>query len=280
MELRNKTVLVCGATGHQGGAVAECLLDDGWAVRALVRDQDKPAAIALAERGVELVRGDLTDRTSIDKALRGVYGVYSVQTFRETGVEGEFLQGANLADAAADAGVEHFVYSSVMGADRADGPDYVRSKHLLETYIREKGLPATVWRPATFMENFLFQREAILSGSLSSPRPPDTPVQMIAVGDIGRFVALSFRERDRFLGATAEIAGDEMAMGDVAETFARAIGRPVAYSISPPPPGMTVAKPPAADAPAPRRADIPELRRLIPDLLTLEAWISGTGWAE
>ena len=280
MDSRDKTILVTGATGHQGGAVAKCLLEDGWNVRALVRDHDKPAALALAEQGAELVVGDLMDRASIDAAMRGAYGVYSVQTFREVGVEGEFRQGANLADAAADAGVDHFIYSSVVGADRAGGLVFVQTKHLMEAYLREKGLPVTVWRPATFMENFLRTRDDIMAGRFSSPMPPDTFSQMIAVDDIGRFVALSFRERDRFLNSTTEIAGDEMLLSEAAETFARAIGRPVAYEQLPPPPGMPDSGPRNSAEEPPRRADITELRALIPDLLTLEEWIVKTGWTD
>jgi uncharacterized protein YbjT (DUF2867 family) len=280
VDFGDKTILVTGGTGHQGGAVARCLLEDGWKVRALVRDHDKPAALALAEQGVELVHGDLMDRSTLDAAVRGAYGVYSVQAFREAGVEGEFREGANLADAAADAGVEHFVYSSVIGADRAGGPVHTQSKHLLEAYLREKGLPATVWRPATFMENFLRMRDGIMAGRFGSPAPPDLFSQMIAVDDIGRFVALSFRERDRFLGSVTEIAGDEMLMSEAAETFARAIGRPVVYEQVPPPPGMPQPKPRDLSEQPPRLADLAALHVLIPDLISLEEWIVKTGWTD
>jgi len=280
MDSSDKTVLVTGATGHQGGAVARCLLQDGWTVRALVRDHDKPAALALAEQGVELVHGDLTDRPSIDAALRGAYGVYSVQTFREVGAEGEFRQGANLADAAADAKVEHFVYSSVIGADRAGGLVHTQAKHVLEAYLREKGLPVTIWRPTTFMENYLRMRDDIQAGRFASPVPPDYFAQMIAVDDIGRFVALSFRERDRYLGRVTEIAGDEMLMSDAAATFARALGHPVAYEQLPPPPGVPEPRLHDLSDTPPRRADIPALKTLIPDLVTLGEWIVKTGWTD
>jgi uncharacterized protein YbjT (DUF2867 family) len=280
MDFSDKTILVTGATGHQGGAVAKCLLEDGWKVRALVRDHDKPATLGLAEQGVELVQGDLTDRASLDPALRGVYGVYSVQTFREVGAEGEFRQGANLADAAADADVDHFVYSSVIGADRAGGLVHTQAKHLLEAYLREKGLPVTIWRPATFMENYLRMRDDIQAGRFASRVPPDYFAQMIAVDDIGRFVALSFRERDRFLGSVTEIAGDEMLISEVAETFARALAHPVVYEQLPPPPGAPEPRPRDLSDTPPRRADIPALKTLMPDLVSLEEWIVKTGWTD
>ena len=116
-----RPVLVSGATGNQGGAVARNLLERGFEVRALTRDPDKPAARLLAERGAEVVRGDLEDRSSLDRALEGAYGAFSVQNFSEAGYDGEVRQGKALADAAKEAGVSHFVYSSVGSAYRNTG---------------------------------------------------------------------------------------------------------------------------------------------------------------
>ena len=90
-----KTILVAGATGQQGGSVARHLLAAGWPVRALTRDSDGPAAQALADQGASVVQGDLADRSSLERALEGAYGVYSVQVFwpPSVGVEGEVLHG-------------------------------------------------------------------------------------------------------------------------------------------------------------------------------------------
>ena len=87
-----KLFLVTGATGRQGGAVARRLLKRGHRVRALTRDPEKPAAEALAEMGAEVVRGDLDDRLSVERALEGAYGVFAVQNFWEAGYEREVRQ--------------------------------------------------------------------------------------------------------------------------------------------------------------------------------------------
>lgn len=117
--MNGRTILVTGATGQQGGAVARALLQDGWQVRALVRDATKPMAQALPPLGAELVVVDLDDPASVERALAGVYGVYAVQTFfTPAGIPGEIRQGTALADAAKRAGVQHFVYGSVMAADQ------------------------------------------------------------------------------------------------------------------------------------------------------------------
>ncbi len=79
MEFRDKTVLVFGATGQQGGSVANALQSKGWRVKALVRNTNTDKSEALAAQGIELVRGDLADIQSIQAAIVGAYGVFSVQ---------------------------------------------------------------------------------------------------------------------------------------------------------------------------------------------------------
>src|SRR5215813_9851564 len=101
MTMNAKRILVTGATGQQGGAVARHLLKQGgFQVRALVRDTAKPSSRALAGQGAELIQGDLNDAASIQRALQGMHGVFSVQTFMEAGQDGEIRQGKALADAA------------------------------------------------------------------------------------------------------------------------------------------------------------------------------------
>src|SRR5919112_2963739 len=95
-----RLVLVTGATGQQGGAVAHSLLGRGFGVRALTRDPEKPEAKVLAESGAEVARGDLEDRSSLDRALEGVHGVFSVQNFWEAGYDREIEQGKRLVDTA------------------------------------------------------------------------------------------------------------------------------------------------------------------------------------
>jgi len=279
MQRSELTILVSGGTGHQGGAVTRHLLEDGWKVRTLVRDPAKPASRALAKSGCELVVGDLLDRDSLDAAVDDCHGVYSVQTPAGTGPDTEVEEGVNLANAAAAAGVAHFVFSSVLGADREDGTMFQWPKHRIEAHIAELGMPATIWRPASFMENFLRQKADILSGHLKAPAAPDVVRQFIAVDDIGRFVALAFREHNRFVGVTAEIASDEMTMLEVAGLFALVLDLPVVYDEVPPPPGMSAQRSPAPGETPPRRANLEALAEVLPGgLTTLEQWIRAQDW--
>lgn len=279
MQRSELTILVTGGTGHQGGAVARHLLEDDWKVRALVRDPEKPASRALAAAGCELVAGDLRDLTSLAAAVDGCHGVYSVQRMAIADPDTEVREGNNLADAAALAGVEHFVFSSVIGADREDGAANQWPKHKIEAHIAELGIPATIWRPVSFMENFLRQKDSLLIRRLKGTFAPDVVRQFIAVDDIGRFVALAFKEHSRFVGVTREIAGDEMTMPQVAEVFSLVLDTPVDYEQIEPPPGTPAIRRPAPGEAPPRRADIESLWDLMPGGLTpLDKWARAQDW--
>src|SRR5215831_10868624 len=108
----DKTILVSGATGRQGGALVRYLTRNPWRVRALTRNPAGRGAAELAKNGAEVVQGDMDNAESLRNAMKGVYGVYSVQDFWTVGARREVQQGKNMADAARAEGVSHFVYSS------------------------------------------------------------------------------------------------------------------------------------------------------------------------
>ncbi len=224
-----RLILVTGATGKQGGAGARHLLQQGFRVRALTRDPHKPKAQTLAEQGAEVVAGDLNDRASIEQALNGVYGVFSVLNFFETGYEGEVQQGVTLADAAKAANVRHFVYSSVASAYKKTGIPHFDSKWEVEEHIRAIGLPYTILRPVALMEVWETQRDAILGGQLAQPLDPDKKLQQVTVDDVGAFCAIALGYPEKWLGREVDLAGDELTMPQVAQTFSRVIGRQVGY---------------------------------------------------
>ena len=185
-----RLVLVCGATGNQGGAVARSLLDRGFGVRALTRDPQKPEAQALADQGAEVVQGDMEDRSAMERVLEGVYGIFSMQNFWETGYDREVLQGKTVADAIKEAGVQHCVYSSVGSAHRQTGIPHFDSKWEIEEHLRTLDLPYAVLRPVFFMQNWEMMREQVLGGTLAQPLDPDKPFQHGAVEDVGAFTAI------------------------------------------------------------------------------------------
>jgi uncharacterized protein YbjT (DUF2867 family) len=166
----------------------------------------------------------------LDRALQGIYGVFSVQNFwlPDVGRVGEVRQGKNLAEAARTAAVQHFIYTSVGSANRDTRIPHFESKWEIERHIHQRGLPATIFRPVAFMDNFKWQRPQILNGSFSGTGlHPDKTNQWIAVHDIGWFVRLAFEHPEAYIGKSIDLAGDELTEPQVAEVFSRVIGRPV-----------------------------------------------------
>ena len=108
-----RTILITGVTGNQGGAVARALQGAGFHLRGLTRKPDGEQATALADQGLEIVKGDLDDEATLRRALAGAWGVFGVQNAGEAGVKREEAQGKRLAMLAREAGVEHYVYTSV-----------------------------------------------------------------------------------------------------------------------------------------------------------------------
>ena len=283
--MNNKVIAVTGATGQQGGAVARKLLADGWKVRALTRDENKPAAQALAQAGAELIAGDMDSRSDLDAAFQGAYGVFSVQNFwlPNVGYEGEIRQGKNVADAAKAAGVQHLVYSSVGAAHRGMGQKHFESKWIIEQYIQDLNIPYTILRPAAFFENFNWERPAISNGTFNAlGLRPEKERQLIAVEDIAVFAALAFENPSEYLGKTIELAGDALTESQIADTFAKVIGRPVKLTL----PSGSGGRRSEEEMEAMFNffngeaydANIAALRKLHPGLLTLEEYLRKNGW--
>lgn len=227
------TILVTGATGQQGGAVTRHLLARGYTVKALVRQPDSDKAKALAAKGVLLVQGDLDDSASLTAAVAGVDGVYSVQNPRGVGSAVEIAQGKALADAAVAAGVKHFVYSSVASADQNTGVPLFDSKYVIEQYLHSLDLPLTIVRPVFFMDNWAWAEASFAKGVMAQPLSPQTRLQQISADDIGAFVAAAFADPQRWIGQTAELAGDDLSMADAAATVSKARGLTVNYVQTP-----------------------------------------------
>ncbi|WP_409186987.1 NmrA family NAD(P)-binding protein [Amycolatopsis sp. VS8301801F10] len=267
---------------HQTVVVA--LLAAEQRVRALVRDPGAPAARALAAAGAELVRGDLGDRASLETAARGVDGVFSVQptlgypgTPPDFTLDDELRYGRNVADAAAAAEVQTFVYASVASADAPHGIARWRTKSTLERYARDRGLPVTALRPVRFMENQIHPLLGVRDGVLTDVFRPETPVQLIAAADIGAFAALAFTRPVEYAGRTIELAGDELTMPQIAQAMTRALGRPVTYRPIPRE-ALTGRDPDAAAGydfanDVGWHADLPALREEHPGLLDFETWL-------
>ncbi len=233
-----RTVLVTGATGQQGGAVARALLARGHRVVALTRTPEGAAARALATAGARIAAGGFRQPDALAAALRGVDTLYAMGTpyGAGTSVDEETRDGIALIDAAREARVGHVIYSSVASADRKTGVPHFDSKARVEQHLAGTGLNFTVSAPVAFMENFLLPSfvEGLKQGELRMALPAARPLQHIAVGDIAAFAAALVERRDAVFGRRYDIAGDELTGEAAAAALSRAIGRDICYVGFPP----------------------------------------------
>jgi uncharacterized protein YbjT (DUF2867 family) len=237
MSGNKQPILVFGATGQQGGSVASALLRAGWPVRALVRNPQSAKSIALNDAGVELVQGDFACVQSIREGMKGAHGVFSVQPSSGQGPdlgltdEEELRYGIAIADLAVESAVQHLVYSS-SGAvgDEPTGMGHFDTKARIEAHIRTLPIIATVIRPVAFMEMLLMPGFGLDQGQFNFFARRDQPMQLLAVEDIGKFVAAIFADSRRFGGATIEVASDAVTGRELEALFTEAAGRPITYA--------------------------------------------------
>ncbi|MFE1906713.1 NmrA/HSCARG family protein [Streptomyces gardneri] len=290
MEMTRKTVVVVGATGLQGRAVTQNLLRDGWQVRAVTRDPDGTQALALAQAGAEVVRARMEDVDSLTAAAQGAWGLFSVQptvgspgTAPDFTAEDEVRWGVDVAEAAHAAGIGHLVFTSVAEADRhleERLPVNLVSKWRIEQHIAALGLPATILRPVSFMENFT-GGYALRNGTLSTGLAPEIPQQIMAVDDVGAVAALAFSRPEEWIGREVSLAGDELTPVRIAAAIGKALGIPLPYVQVP----IEAIRALSEDFAYANewlnthgyRADIPATRRIHPGTMDFDTWLERTG---
>lgn len=234
-DLPQKPVLVTGATGAQGGAVARALLREGWPVRALTRRPDSDAASALRRAGAEIVGGDFSDASRLVTAMNGTSAVFGVTNYWEHfGLEA--VHGKNLVDAARCAHVEHLVLSTLPSSIGVSGGalsvPHFEAKAEVEAYARRSGVPSTFVHVAFYFENFLtfFPPTPREGGAFGFGFPQgETPLAGVSVEDVGPVVLRLFADRERFLGRTVGIVGEELRGDEYASVLTDALGRSVHY---------------------------------------------------
>jgi len=229
----DRSILVTGATGKQGGAVARELLARGYRIRAMTRHPNGEAAQALVKLGAQAVQGDLDDPPSLVKAVQGVWGTFAVQNTWEAGVEREEEQGKRFAQISREAGVQHYVYSSVGSAHRNTGIPHFENKWRIEQTVRDLRFPSyTILRPVFFMENFLSpdMQSSLKEGKLVMALEPTTVLQMIAVADIGKYGAWAFENHEALNGQAVDIAGDAKTMPETAQIIGWATAREIEFA--------------------------------------------------
>ncbi|CAH0141247.1 MULTISPECIES: NmrA/HSCARG family protein [Pseudomonas] len=281
-----RSILVFGATGQQGGSVAYALRQKGWRVRALVRDPSSLRAESLSASGVELIQGDFNDMASIRRAMQSIYGVFSVQPSSPGGSvsdEDEIRFGSAVADVAVEHEIEHFVYSSggAVG-DKPTGMGHFDSKALIEAHIRTLPVTATIIRPVTFMEMLLTPGFGLDEGRFNFFMRPDQAMQVLAVEDVGKYVAAIFADKFKFGGRTLDIAGDAITGRDLAAKFTQMAGSPISYTrfseeLLGHNPFLRKLTELMDNGVLKGNADLDSCRIIVPNLQSFGDWLAGTG---
>jgi uncharacterized protein YbjT (DUF2867 family) len=219
-------ILVTGSTGTIGSQVLSQLKGQAMEVRALTRSPEK----AQLPAGITPIKGDLADIDSVRQALSGVSTLFLLAP----NVADELTQAMLALNAAREAGVKGIVYFSVFKSKTyADVPHFA-GKNTVERMIDDLDLPATVLRPAYFMQNDLQQKEPLLThGVYGAPIGPKG-ISMVDIRDIGKAAAIELLRRDRSdkpLGReTYELVGPESLNGEqIAAIWGEVLGRPVRY---------------------------------------------------
>ena len=223
--LRGSKVLITGATGTNGQLVVRSLLQAGTPVRAMVQKGSR--ADDLEQAGAELVVGDFDRAESLHRALEGVERALLLSAVSERMVERE----ARFVEAARKANLRHLVKFSAIGAHPAAsftfGRQHGRSEHL----IMDSGLTFTFIQPAFFMQNLLWSAGAIQTRGELYSTLDETPASHVDARDIAGVITATLQEPiDGHAGRIHLVTGPAaLTFNQVAETLARAIGRPVRY---------------------------------------------------
>lgn len=230
--MRPKKIVVCGATGSQGGAVVDSLLrQGGYKVLAFSRQISGPASQALQKRGVEVVEGDLLDGHFLQHLFSEVDGVFGVTQpwsadYKTCDVEAELKQGRNIIDACRANQVPHLVLSSVINlTGQPTGMPHADSKLELESYCRHSSVPYTILQLASFLDNIGKTFFPIQSFTIRGFVDRDAKVGYIACRDIGEIAARAFQQPERYQGRAVRLIADLISGADLVECLRHLTGR-------------------------------------------------------
>ncbi|GGM93533.1 nucleotide-diphosphate-sugar epimerase [Lentzea pudingi] len=245
-----KIIAVLGATGAQGGGVVDAILNDldgSFQARAITRSATAPKAVALAERGAEVVEASLEDEDSLRAAFEGAYGVFVVTNFWDSfSADVELAQAARAARAVAAAGPAHVVWSTLEDTrkvlplsdkrvpvlqERYSVPHF-DAKAEADEFFRKSRVPTTFLRTTFYWDNFItgFAPRRDENGALVLALPiGQAALPGIASEDIGRTAYGVFLAGDTYRDKTVSIAGEHLTGAQYAEAFADALGEPVTY---------------------------------------------------
>lgn len=246
----SKILAVLGATGNQGGSIANYVVSDPvlskeYSVRALTRDPQKTESQNLASKGMKVAAADVDDIESLKKAFVGAHTVFSVTTtiYDDQTKEREVCQGRTVADAAVAAGVQYLIFSTLSSPALVSQGKYKNavhfdSKYEVEQYIRTLPIKSAFFAPGTFMQNFIGGMSPRPAGdgtyALTNIVTPDTTWSMIDITDTGKYVAAILAEPENFEGKILSAATKLYTTNELVKIISDVTGKTVKYNQIPP----------------------------------------------
>ncbi|POX60469.1 nucleoside-diphosphate sugar epimerase [Streptomyces sp. Ru62] len=247
----SRVIAVAGATGVQGGGVVRSILadpDTEFAVRALTRTPDSPAARELAALGAEVVRADFHDEPTVHAALDGAYGAFLVTDFWAHGSAAKETEEIGvLARAAGATGLRHVIWSTLDDTRELLPLDDDRMPVLQGGYnvphfdakgagnhlFTEAGVPTTFLSTTSYYQGFLGPlaprraEDGVLT--VTMPFEDGKRLALVDAADIGRTAHALLKAGERFVGETVCLAGDHLTGAQYAEKLGAALGEPVRF---------------------------------------------------
>lgn len=223
-------VFITGITGKQGGSVARNLMGSNVQLKGLTRSANSANAMMLQKAGVEIIEGNLDEPDSFASHLDDIDVFFLVQAF-EQGAKSEIKQAKRIVNLLCDKGVNHLVYSSVLGADLQTGVPHFDSKHIIEKYIHLKGIDYTILRPASFYENYLNPEvlKRIKKGKLVMPLKKTVVQQLISTEDVGKIASQVIVNRSKYKNKTLSLATDQKSIGEQVKCLSKGLEMEVTY---------------------------------------------------
>ncbi|KAH7324241.1 hypothetical protein B0I35DRAFT_406073 [Stachybotrys elegans] len=244
----SKIITVFGATGNQGGSVIDSILSDTalaseFTIRGVTRDTTKPAAKALADRGVQVVSADMSSPSSLAAVVSGAHTVFLVTNYWDAaagatshgpGVE-ELTQGKAVVDAAKAAGVQHLIFSSLLNITELTNGRLTHLKHFdgkaqIEQYARDSGVPSTFVLAGFFMSNFFSALRKGDDGSYTMALPVNCDKAQLPVfdtpADMGKFAKAAIKHFPEYTGKRIYAATEYMSPNEVVAQFTQVTGKP------------------------------------------------------
>ncbi len=248
----NKTIVVVGATGAQGGGLVRAILNDPdheFNVRAITTDISSDKAKELIKLGAEVVAANLDDADSLKNAFHGAYGAFCVTFFwNHFSPEKEMAHARAMAEAASYAKINHVIWSTLDDTRKWIPLTDDRMPTLKEKYkvphfdakgesnhfFTDLGLPVTMLNTCFYWDNFIYfglGPKKGPDGKLAITLPMgDAKLPGIAAADIGKSALGIFKAGNKYIGKSIGIAGEHLTGTQIAETFSQVLGKEVVYN--------------------------------------------------